>query len=246
MTRRIVLRSPSCTREAGCGPSAWSRSHLSIVAPASSRVPGPRQRWWPLRHSSRGRTPSAAIMRVAHHLPLPQIQPRRKSTSSAARASQDTGNIGIMTWNAGGLSSALYQELIVWCDSQPCLDIVAVQETHWQSTSDFFSGKWLAMHTAGSKQSNDHSRYGGILLLLNHRTFRDPQISELIPGRLLLVKATFRRSGLPCAIIGVYQHVWRSQLTTTENRDLGGRTWTLLNETLTKLPQRCEVFLCGI
>ena len=37
----------------------------------------------------------------------------------------------MLCWNAGGLSSSLYQELIAWCDLQSSLELVVVQETHW-------------------------------------------------------------------------------------------------------------------
>ena len=50
---------------------------------------------------------------------------------------------------------------------------------------------------------------------------------------------------LPIAVYGVYQHVWRSHLTTTANQELRQATWAGLDASLTALPQRCELLICG-
>ncbi|CAE7713286.1 unnamed protein product [Symbiodinium sp. CCMP2456] len=134
---------------------------------------------------------------------------------------------------------------MAWIDQQASLDLVLIQETHWKSTNDFFTGKWLALHSAGSTDPAAHSRYSGILVLLSKSKFQDPGIIELIPGRLVQIKAVLRDTKLPVAIYGVYQHVWRSQLTTTVNNSLRKATWALLDESLTKLPQRSEVIIGG-
>ena len=180
-------------------------------------------------------------------LPLPkQPLPRRKSTSGRdAQLTKHNKLLSLISWNSGGLSSALYHEFMMWCDMQPSLDLAVVQETHWGTTGDFVSGKWLAMHSAGSSDPEAHSRYGGILLLLNQTVFKDPKINEVVPGRLVMVQATLRRTNLPVAILGVYQHVWRSHLSTSTNQALRHEIWSKLAATLTQLPQRCEVILCG-
>ncbi|CAE7773374.1 LINE-1 retrotransposable element ORF2 protein [Symbiodinium microadriaticum] len=53
-----------------------------------------------------------------------------------------------LNWNAGGLSSAVYQELIAWLDEQHKYQVILLQETHWPQSSDFTSGNWLCIHSA--------------------------------------------------------------------------------------------------
>ena len=134
---------------------------------------------------------------------------------------------------------------MTWLDLQPSLDAVIIQETHWDTTTDYISGKWLVMHSAGDKQPQAHSRYGGVMVLLNQAKFQDPCIKELVPGRLLLSRATLKHTKLPIAFLGVYQHVWRSHLTTTANHALRQEVWNHLDKVLEQLPQRCEIVLCG-
>ena len=43
----------------------------------------------------------------------------------------------------------------------------------------------------------------------------------------------------------MYQHEWRSHLTTTANQELRQATWAGLDASLTALPQRCELLICG-
>ena len=139
----------------------------------------------------------------------------------------------------------MYQEVLAWCDQQASLDIVILQETHWGQTGDFTSGKWLMMHTAGSPDPVAHARFSGILVMINQKVLKDPCVQELVPGRLVLVRAVLRSTNLPIAVYGVYQHEWRSHLTTTANQELRQATWAGLDASLTALPQRCELLICG-
>ena len=63
-------------------------------------------------------------------LPMPHLSSRRKSGRRSTPATGGASRLDMLCWNAGGLSSSLYQELIAWCDLQSSLELVVVQETH--------------------------------------------------------------------------------------------------------------------
>ena len=101
------------------------------------------------------------------------------------------------------------------------------------------------IHTAGSTDPAEHARFSGILVMINKTALKDPCVQEIIPGGLVLVRAVLRSTNMPIAVYGVYQHVWRSHLTTTVNQALRQATWAGLDASLTALPQRCELLICG-
>ena len=101
------------------------------------------------------------------------------------------------------------------------------------------------MHTSGRHTTDGFGRCSGILFLLHHRRFKDPRFQELIPGRVALVQATSKITQLPVSIIGVYQHVWRSGLTTARNLELRRGLWEHLDRHLLLTPQRHHLLICG-
>ena len=40
---------------------------------------------------------------------------------------------------------------------------------------------------------------------------------EVYPGRIAHFRATHVKTGLICDVVGIYQHVWRTMLTTEQN-----------------------------
>ena len=178
-------------------------------------------------------------------LAAPESLPWRTRKRTRGLTAPKASKLSVLSWNTGGLNSSMYQEIMAWCDQQDSLDLVILQETHWGPTSDFVSGRWLMIHTAGSPDPAEHARFSGILVMINRQALKDPCVQEIIPGRLVLVRAMLRRTNLPIAVYGMYQHVWRSHLTTTVNHALRQAVWTGLDASLTSLPQRCELLLCG-
>ncbi|CAE7858010.1 Pol, partial [Symbiodinium necroappetens] len=51
----------------------------------------------------------------------------------------------------------MFQELLAWIEAHSAADIIILQETHWDVTSDFQSGQWMAIHSSG-KASPDPYR----------------------------------------------------------------------------------------
>ena len=141
-------------------------------------------------------------------LPLPEpLQTRRSRKPRARGTAQAVRHLRILSWNTSGLSSPLFQEFLAWCELNAQYDAIVLQETHWPETGDFNTGPWLAMHSSGRQSPDGHGRSAGLLCLLHRHTFQDPRIQELSPGRLALVQATIKSTGLPISLIGIYQHV---------------------------------------
>ncbi|CAE7273824.1 LINE-1 reverse transcriptase-like [Symbiodinium microadriaticum] len=150
-----------------------------------------------------------------------------------------------ISWNAGGLNAGLYQELIAWLEVQNKYQVCVVQETHWSASSEYFSGKWVCVHSAPAPADATTDRYAGLLILLSRAYFQDPAVHEVIGGRVVHVRAKPKHSDVSLDIVATYQHVWRSQLSTQENSRLRDSVWDALDATLCSLPSRNILFACG-
>ncbi|CAE7840054.1 pol [Symbiodinium sp. CCMP2592] len=153
-------------------------------------------------------------------------------------------SLNLLSWNAGGLSSHVYQELLAWIDQQNCYQIIIIQESHWTCESDFTSGPWLCMHSSGYACSPP-DRSSGILVMLSKKYFEDPAVHEPIPGRVLQVRATVKTSQLPITIVGIYQHVWRTHLSTIQNLELRRGVWHAISTIVQQTPQRHHLLIAG-
>ena len=154
----------------------------------------------------------------------------------------------VLTWNAGGLSAALTQELMAWCDTCSATeqyDAIIITETHWKHVDDYRSGHWLCVHSTGHTEGEEVDRYAGILCLLSSKCFDAPRVKEHVKGRLLQVTATHIRSQMPTCFIGIYQHVWRPHLSAARNRALRSHIWQSLQSLITATPARHQLLVAG-
>ena len=190
----------------------------------------------------RGRWHSVAALQALETRPS-RPPPRTARAATKTKQARITP-VHCLSWNAGGLSSPIYQELLAWLDLQDKFRVVVIQETHWPDSCDFHSGGWFCIHSAGNP-SNPFERYAGLLVLLSKKYFQDPAVHEVLPGRLLHVHATHKHTQARLDVVALYQHVWRTQLTTHHNRELRGNVWSALASTLGRLPSRNYLWLCG-
>ena len=138
--------------------------------------------------------------------------------------------IRVFSWNKGGLGSGLFQELVAWLETNGSWDVVILQEAHWKEVSDFSSGGmwWLELHSLFGVQCSRPDTSSGILIMPAKRTFSDIATAELIPGRLLQVRAMRAASQILIDVFGLYQHVHRTHLSEARNRQLRGQVWLLM------------------
>ena len=116
------------------------------------------------------------------------------------------GRIEVMRYNAGGLSTHHYAELLAWLGmlrrEGRCPDVIMVQETHWPEDREYSNQDW---HVTSTGCSNMHS---GVLVMLARRKFQHAVIRKEvpIPGRVLTVRV--QQGGMVVYLINVYQKVW--------------------------------------
>ena len=172
----------------------------------------------------------------------------RTARAQPRRATRPEFRFRVFAWNAGGLSAAMTQELMAWCDTREATekyDVIIISETHWRQVDDYRSGQWLCIHSTGHKEGAEPDRYAGILCMLSCKCFAEPRVKEHVQGRLLQVTATHHRSKLPVCIVGLYQHVWRPHLSPAQNRSLRSHIWHSLQALITATPARHQLIIAG-
>ena len=141
----------------------------------------------------------------------------------------------------------VYQELLAWLEhpEHTAYRLVILQETHWHQVSDYCSGGWQCIHSSGYVEGAKPDRSSGLLIMLAKASFCDIATQELHAGRLLHVQATYKPTGLPITILALYQHVWRTQLSTSENLQLRGEILSSIKHILDHTPTRHHLVLAG-
>ena len=187
----------------------------------------------------KGRWYSAQQLGVQHNPAQPR--PRQSIPPSAG------SRLHFVSWNAGGLTTDRYAELRTWLSqpAQQCLDLAAIQETHWRGPLEFMSQGFFGVHIGGTKSE------AGLLLLVKARSYpaHAIKVHDIVPGRLMHV----RLESDPCTdIIIVYQHVWsiaRSTVASEHSRDvvLSRRAdiWARLHSLTASVPKRNQLLLLG-
>ena len=154
----------------------------------------------------RGRTHTASGLALQDRTRIP------KTLSPTIPAN----SLKIVTWNAGGLHSSRYVELMSWLethDSGP-IHVCCVHESHWPSSSEYSNHRWVFVHTGSSSST------GGVLMIINRSVACPAQLqhAELHAGRLLHVRV---QSEPAVDLLGTYQHAWnpnsKQRLSTAEN-----------------------------
>ena len=153
----------------------------------------------------------------------------------------------VLTWNAGHLGQQQWAELRTWLrTASDQYDVIALQETHWQESTEFDVEGWHCISSASkgkakapkakSKPTSDHNsseqpgtqpqeervhddkRADGVMILTApHIPKATIRWSEHHKGRVLEV--VFQWKGARVHIVSVYQHVWTTSKTAQHNRE---------------------------
>ena len=177
---------------------------------------------------------------ITHHTPVQRNKALRQSPKTSCHP-----KIRSFSWNTGGLSAPSFQELVAWLDLEDRFEVVILQETHWRDSTDFKSGRWFCIHSSGYASDLSFDRYGGILIMLNSRVFEEPSVQEIYPGRLLHVRAVHKPSYLSVDVLGLYQHVNRTHLSSELNRSYRNQIWEAIDQALNSFPARNPLLLGG-
>ena len=161
--------------------------------------------------------------------------PAAPSVQQSACRRRNNRRLSVITYNCAGLTSALYQELLVWLAIRKP-DIVFLQETHWAEDRDYVTEQWHVVSTGCSV------RHSGVMILLSKASFPQPCIRSeiLVSGRLLLVKAQSKN----CChyLINIYQKVHDGS---KEGLHLRSQVWEALQKAISTSPSRHSLIVAG-
>ena len=139
---------------------------------------------------------SARVMQGSAPMPSmgfrTQCMPKPKSKRAA-----------LFTWNAGGLTSEIYNDLLAWLQMQQ-IDFAAIQGTRWHGERTWQAAGYSIIQSGSQEgRSHDHS---GLLTLISDRVchFDNLSYSIISPGRLMHVKCKIGHNSVD--FVNFYQH----------------------------------------
>ncbi|CAE7252111.1 unnamed protein product [Symbiodinium sp. CCMP2592] len=151
-----------------------------------------------------------------------------------------------LSWNAGGLTQALWQELLLTLENMPVPDrpqIVCVQETHWSSVvaPAFKTADWeiFTSPTTDNKSA-------GLLVLVDKSLARGCQIvyADPQPGRLQHLRLIHPQ--WTADILHIYQKAYNSHpKAVKEAREIRSDVWNSIRAQLQRLPARNTLIMLG-
>ncbi|CAE7580280.1 Pol [Symbiodinium sp. CCMP2592] len=107
------------------------------------------------------------------------------------------------------------------------------------------AGGWRQGAPQGFGTEVSYDKHGGILVLARTEVFTNMAFQEVYPGRLVHFRATHIRTHMTVDVIGLYQHVWRSQLPAEQNHIYRKDIWDKLSSLLLSIPTRHVVMVAG-
>lgn len=146
------------------------------------------------------------------------------------------GRLKLFSWNAGGLSTERYWELIQWISLQQ-FDIVILQESRWNYAAEWQLADWNVIHSASQVR-----RSAGLLVLVAKSFCKAShlRLADIIPGRLLHIRLESSRRSID--LIAGYQFVDdRTPVSKTGRATF----WDTLDRLLHALPKRNTLVLAG-
>ena len=187
-------------------------------------------------------SPKELGMREVSSEPGPRHEEKPLRSRRILRTPKPKFELGVLSWNAGGLTSRYFDELISLLETPEYKKIrmVSVQETHWSTSSVFSKGNW---HIVTS--SDPQGRRAGVMTLIHKSlcTLSDIRSVEHAQGRLHQVRIPWQNSHIH--IVTGYQHVWQSKLAKDENIKQR-KSWTeALSKCMSRIPQRDRLYVCA-
>ena len=201
------------------------------------------------RAAIRGGTYYRGTWHTARALQALRVQPamnRREPQRREPARGRSASRVHVLSWNAGGLSLAMFDELILLLSTETYKHVSAViiQETHWKHESTWRASGWNCVHSGCEKESHP-----GILIMIRetlvpHEFVRYDVIQ---PGRILHVRAPFGSAKLDRSLdlIGIYQYPWDARKPRQQLLEAREGVWKKLDNVLRRLPQRNLLFVCG-
>ena len=168
-------------------------------------------------------------------------QPRRHRRLTAERVCVQSDFPCILSWNVGGLSNSILDELFIWLSRHKSIKIVLLQETRWQFSSEWESEDWHIIHGGHSKQKGS-----GVMTLISKDlcSAADIRVSEVASGRILHTRIPGAGGLNHLDIINVYQHAWDQRADASELKRKRARILEMLDSCIQQVPWR-NLCVCG-
>ncbi|CAE7307189.1 unnamed protein product [Symbiodinium sp. CCMP2592] len=152
----------------------------------------------------------------------------------------------LWSWNAGGLTTDLWQELLLTLDLLPVVqrpEVVLLQETHWTEaiTPNFTTSSWTVL----SSPTTD-CKAAGLVILLDKQlcargtlTYADP-----LPGRVQHARLETKQWTVD--LLNIYQKPLLAQKDQAKPaRDLRRQVWHTLRQQIARIPTRHTLIIGG-
>ena len=154
------------------------------------------------------------------------------------QADFDMHSIRTMTWNAGGLTKPVLQELETYARDMH-LDVLHIQETKWSEDYQWSGPDYVYIHSAGH---NKQDKVGGLLTMVSTRiaSDKDVQYNHVWAGRLLHVRVPAGNASLD--LLNVYQYSANDKPGTLARRQ---QFLQKLQRALAGLPRRNALIMSG-
>ena len=147
----------------------------------------------------------------------------------------------ILSWNAGGLTTELYQQLLAWA-AERMIDILLIQGTRWKDDRTWKSHGYMFVQCGEDPEvRNSHA---GVLIGVSQRLCKTDDVSfaSIIPGRLQHVKCRLGSKSID--IINAYQFPDSYTQQRTAPLKCRANFWQKFDMLLHQMPHR-NVLLIG-
>ena len=166
-----------------------------------------------------------------------------------SQSSHHAPRLHVATYNAGGLPTDAYHELLVKLREMPRStrpSVVHVQESHWKSDLEYQTEGWLVISSASPSPMA-----GGLITLVNTDHYSPDQVafSAPIPGRLLHTRIQVGETAVDS--VNLYQKVLHTSLSRQEQGQQltpaaqRKAVWRALHTLLLSIPRRHLLVLAG-
>ncbi|CAE7523463.1 unnamed protein product [Symbiodinium sp. CCMP2592] len=225
--------------------SAGDVKHGDGVANAPGKWQPARKRAYRRALARAQKSPAGGVMYRGHWLTGRADLKDRADTKVSQAATEARPTIDVLSWNCGGLTSARYAELKQWLHMQTPQarpGITIIQETFWKSSSEWEDDLFSYVHSGTNR-----NKEGGLLVIISKQVCQSNLIryDEIQPGRLLHVRLATE----PCTnLLAVYQHSWRSDLSTAAKELLLSKratVWRRIQQFVHGTSARSQLVLAG-
>ena len=147
-----------------------------------------------------------------------------------------------VSWNAGGLTTEVYQDLLAWLEVK-CIDIAVIQGTRWNGER-MWSTRGYHILQCGEPEGTKHAHSGLMTFVSNRICAADAiSFSNIIPGRLMHIKCRLGPNSLD--IVNVYQHPDQHSSVRKDPLAARGEVWNQLDRLLHRLARRNLTVIAG-